>query len=686
MTDRYSGRSSDAPQAAQLDREHEERKRYEKASKARTGKKKADEEEELPAEKLDELYAKGKELFEAKHYQIELDEEGPHYKHRILKAGRCPTIKGLSIPFWFRPYRDIYQVDDIGAIRRSVFGDLPSDQKDVRKFWEPLWNPKSGDTSLSLYADRLLKMERLQKQRETHRILDYGQSFDPSGSLTGAKPAEFPRIWVPAREWFAPELQQLKFEDVFTIFPFAERELLKLILGRVGVGRANHLPPNFENPIDHTARMAAVIVGKDPGLGKSTLFNGLTAALNHCGFSTHTFKSTADRFGMRRAALADIAYKDDTSMASLKKFLSNEETKILVTNGLMQVEEKFQAAEQLMPRCVIIVNSNDWNQNFAYDLDPGIIDRIKILSTYREHEIRRLRHELPEDSVSAGTPDLRPRAHLSYLAEKLDVSIDALYLWTLRLATDRFWEVISDTENKSENSLEQEVRQWTTRQRIRFKADVTMAMINAMAFARAVRYYLPDAPEPADDEEIPEQGSLFIVPELTPEILYDYLKSFYFVGVDPAGYRLMNLMKERWNKGGRVSTHYYAGFREIRWETVKQCYTYYSDNQNQYNRDKSHGDQVKGMMDKITMRDGFKVGGGMTYLVDNWQHMREGIAPLLEEVKELMEEITPAEAQRLRNLEIRHATDKWMYRPDYSPDRAEVLREREWQRFMDSQG
>ena len=35
--------------------------------------------------------------------------------------------------------------------------------------------------------------------------------------------------------------------------------------------------------------------------------------------STHTFKSTEDRFGLKAAALADVAYKDDTAMKSLKK-------------------------------------------------------------------------------------------------------------------------------------------------------------------------------------------------------------------------------------------------------------------------------------------------------------------------------------------------------------------------------
>ena len=85
---------------------------------------------------------------------------------------------------------------------------------------------------------------------------------------------------MPARAWFDEKLQKVTLKDVFTIFPEAETEMLKMIIGRVGVGRSNHKPPNFLEAVDHTARMAAVIVGKDAGLGKSTIFNGMTAAFS----------------------------------------------------------------------------------------------------------------------------------------------------------------------------------------------------------------------------------------------------------------------------------------------------------------------------------------------------------------------------------------------------------------------
>jgi hypothetical protein len=402
--------------------------------------------------------------------------------------------------------------------------------------------------------------------------------------------------------------------------------------------------------------MAAVVVGKDAGLGKSTVFNGMTAAFSKCGFNTHTFKSTEDRFGLKAAALADVAYKDDTAMKSLRAFLSAEETKILITNGLFQAEEKFQNAEQIWPRCTIIVNSNDWNANFAYELDPGIIDRIKILSTYREYEVFKNQKHL-QGTASEGSPDLRPRAHIPFLANKLGVAPEALYLWCLRLATDRFWEVITDTEDPAINRLQVEVRYWTTRQRIRFKADVTQALVNAMAFAHALR-------TGAEDYE---------TPELTPEVLAEHLNSLYFVGVDPSCYELMNKMKRRWEEAGRPSTHYYQGFRELRWESVKKSIDWYGENVNSYSGGKTAPETIKSMMEMIIMRDGFKIGGGMTYVVENWENMRHATGEITEEVSFLLDTVNQQDHERILSSSVK-CYDEWLSNKNYSPDRAEKFR------------
>jgi hypothetical protein len=647
MSDRYSGNAFTDPQSVSIVQEAKERKpRGERFKKDKKG------EERPTATALSELYSKGVALLKSNFYTVELCEGAEHINHRILKPAPPPSVKGINYPASFQPLQDISTLEDFARIE-AVFDGAESE---VRDFWQPLYRPKSGESDLYAFTERLLKMRKIQSNQNIHDVLDYGQSFDPDGTLTGNSSVRNPRIWVPARKWFDPAFHSIGLEDIFTIFPHAERELLKLILGRVGVGRANHLPPGFSTPVDHTARMAAVVVGKDAGLGKSTIFNGMTAAFSKCGFHTHTFKSTEDRFGLKAAASADIAYKDDTAMRSLRQFLAAEETKILITNGLFQTEEKFQHAEQIWPRCTIIVNSNDWNANFAYELDPGIIDRIKILSTYREYEVFK-NQKLLQGTASEGSPDLRPRAHIPFMADKFGVSQEALYLWCLRLATDRFWEVITDTEDPAINRLQVEVRYWTTRQRIRFKADVTQALVNAMAFSHAARVGAKD----------------YQTPELTPDVLAEHLKSLYFVGVDPSCVDLMSKMKRQWEKAGRPSTHYYQGFRELRWESVSKCLEFFEQESTSLYNNKTAPEIVKVMMESIVMRDGFKIGGGMTYVVENWENMRHAEGEIIEEADSLIRELPEYVLNRLQNPQCKCNAD-WLANKEYSPDRAEKIR------------
>ena len=347
MTDRFSGKSFSDPQSEEIS----------KTVKARkfSSKKEDKEDKNKTPTNLSELYSKGIEHLRTFNFTVELDEGGDHVKHRILCPAPPQQVLGITYPGSFQPLQDISSLEDFTRIERA----FESAESEVRDFWTPLFRPKGGETDLGNFAERLLKMKRIQQNITIHETLDYGHSFDPDGSLTGNQAVRSPRVWVPAHSWFDEALHKVTLNDVFTIFPEAECEMLKMIIGRVGVGRSNHKPPNFLEPIDHTARMAAVIVGKDAGLGKSTIFNGMTAAFSKCGFMTHTFKSTEDRFGLKAAALADIAYKDDTAMRSLKAFLAAEETKILITNGLFQTEEKFQNSEQIWPKCVMLVNSND---------------------------------------------------------------------------------------------------------------------------------------------------------------------------------------------------------------------------------------------------------------------------------------------------------------------------------------
>jgi hypothetical protein len=620
------------------------------------GKAKGKDKEKSPDKALATVYQEGHTLLSQCGYHLELREGGDHCNHAILRPCAPQEFQGMEpYPKDFKPLQEIHTTEDLIKISSIFNADVCS--QETRDFWAPLHNPKPGESDLMAFSLRGLKMKRIAERQSFSEPVRLGHTFDPTGTLTDGKLVENPRIWVPAREWFCPSVRAVQFKDVFTIFPKAERMLLMLLIGRIGVGKSNHIPEGWDKPVAHTARMAGVIVGKDPGLGKSTLFNGMIAAFTKCGFTVQTFRSTKERFGMKATALSDIAYKDDTSLQSLKEFLACEETKTIVTNGRFQVEDKFMTPEQINSRTVFLVNSNDWNSKFAYDLDPGIIDRIKLISTYREVEVEKLKHQM-KGTVSDGSPDLRPNAHLPYLANKLGVSVDVLYLWCLRLATDYFWEVINDKSNPAVNPLQVEVRKWTTRLRIRFKADLTQSLINSMAFSWSLRT--------GNDE----------IPELNPVLLKDCMEHFYFLGVDPSAQPLVEKMKHRWEEVGRPSTHYYQGFREVRWESVRKALSLATDlttKEVSKNTTYTFAEIMKSVIEKIDLRDGFKLGGTANYVIESWENMRHGKDELIEDGKELIKLLDERLEGRIKNLNHR-CFDHWLDDIRYSPDSAETLR------------
>ena len=232
------------------------------AKEGRGGKATTEAKTKPPQKKSSKLYEEGVALFKGRGIHLELSNEGSHVYHKIWIPDRPKPLEGIKCPDAFLPQREMYSMEDFRLLE-TVLEQAPTDVKD---FWLPLVQPKSGDSDLQAFSERKLKMKAVQDSRDFYEVLDYQHTFDPSGSLTGNPPALHPRSWVPAREWFSEVLHSVTFEDVFTLFPYAENQLLKLLLGRVGVGRSGHLPPSFTEPVEHTARMAAVIIGNDPGL------------------------------------------------------------------------------------------------------------------------------------------------------------------------------------------------------------------------------------------------------------------------------------------------------------------------------------------------------------------------------------------------------------------------------------
>lgn len=594
------------------------------------------------------LYEEGIQAFKIAGFSVVADHNGDFCKHRIERGSRPKDIKGVNYPAWFKPSLPVTSPDDLKHLEYIINGQMGGMSAEAKDLWRPLVHPVRGETDLELYAVRILSLEKASESKDpTVTLL---QTFDPTGVHLGRR-APSPRAWIPAKEWFAPQLHNVRFEDVFTIFPKAENKILELILGRIGVGPSHQVPANGGDPIVHTSRSAAVIVGKDAGLGKSTTFDGLNSALTMCGFNVSTFRNTSERFGMKDIALSHVAYKDDTAMKTLRTFLSAEETKIMITGGLIHTEEKFQTAESVKSRTVIIANSNDWDPNFMYDIDSGIMDRIKVLSTYRESEL--VRRTKTIGGVSAGSPDLHPFNHIPWLANKLGVDEAALFLWCARLAADRFYGLITSKESKSGNALKDEVQMWSASLRIRWHANINSSIASAMTLSMAMRD--------------PSRRAT----ELSPATLLDFLKAFYFVGTDPSCYDLVEQMKRDWKEAGCPSNHYYTGFKEIRWETAKMAIEKGVDSLHS-NYKLSYSDFIKEVLGVVSLRDGFKVSQSHVHMASVWQSTRIEEQDLRDKAEQYLSTLPEEYRNRVRSKEDSY--DSWLLDDNYSPDRAEEFR------------
>lgn len=209
--------------------------------------------------KRTKLYSLGIEHFSNFGIFPVLDRNAPHCGHQIFVTKKPPEVKGVNYDPSFLPKIPIFDQEDFNRVE-SALSSLPN--ADSKEFWQPLVEPKN-DSELFRFVERLISMEKTRNNFSAQTPKRYGLTHDPSNKGVFGKLAENPISWIPAREWFSETIRNnLRFEDVFTIFPQAEIDIIKLWLGRVAVGPSNHIPDNHDTPIRHTARMGLVIVGK----------------------------------------------------------------------------------------------------------------------------------------------------------------------------------------------------------------------------------------------------------------------------------------------------------------------------------------------------------------------------------------------------------------------------------------
>lgn len=406
---------------------------------------------------VDERYHLGIEILEDSNFKVIPEVGGPFAHHQVYVL-KSPVEHGIRYPDEFKVWRKLQTRAELSLLEETILG-MP---EPITELFLPFLIYKRH-APIHNHAYQLVRAEANKLARDSHQPLELGISPDPILGSTSKEIREFaPRAFVPKKEWFDPKLYSLDIQDILNLFPEAEAELLALIIGRSVVGLSNHLPPGWTEPIKHTSRMAAIIVGEDPGLGKSTLFRYWLDAVHSVGYQSQTFSDLGAQFNLGEVVTADIIYKDDITDKRLRSLTESEVTKTLITaTDLLRVEEKGENAYNVRPRGTLFVNSNNFNPRLVYGVDPGIADRLKLLATKRATEISEIE---------------RPHYRIPRLAEEYGVNANALLLYFTRLCADKFLDTLkSDT-------LKDRVEELTTGCQIKFEKDATGQLLSSVIF------------------------------------------------------------------------------------------------------------------------------------------------------------------------------------------------------------
>lgn len=621
---------------------------------------------------LKELYDTGLAMLTEADFQLVRDRFGDNCLHYIYVCREPKEIKGITYPTVFKP---VQHLDDDGKGLdkiRQLFEEQPGRTEpwvELKRFWEPLYTRDNSDkTLLYRWTDGLLSSDENNAAAEAGSVLDFGQTFDPSGELVQNGCASNPRVWVPARSWFDPAIQKVKLSDIFTLLPEAELRLMSLFLGRLGVGPTNHVPsgPGWHEAIQHTYRMAVILYGRYQGQGKSTLAKKLIAGLSRCGFSSATFRDVSDRFGGADVARADLAYKDDTSRSMLKGFVSSVEAKELISGAMVQVEEKHKNATTVSPKAVFWLNTNEWCSEFERVMDSGMTDRTKVLSCFSNKELARLQAGETVGgrsligSESEGTPDIKPTGHIKWLADKLNCEPEALMLWCVRLAVDDFWRIIyTDQKANTQNQLEIETRRWTTRLRKQLPVEATQSLVQMLVLSRALRAKDPTA---------------YDMPQLTSlDTLIEHIRDYQFVVADKSCFNIRELMKDRWEAEGRAQLHYWSGNRAVSPPSLTKLLKAHNEMEfNEFGTPKAQNEAFGLVLKHLTMRDGNQPPSSATDWIDAWTEVRADVEDLRREAKLLRDAMSDEEVIRLLDDNASPTLD-WLNDRSYSPDKAQKL-------------
>lgn len=232
-------------------------------------------------------------------------------------------------------------------------------------------------------------IEILNPSNQKPKIAEYAKlvasNNEISKILTVFKAEDYSTRFIPPLPGFPIEMQELEFADIYPLLPDAELKAYALSWGRACMGGNSAILNGLR--FTCTYRNASVVIGKDPGQGKSFFMNYATQAMHLCGYHTTQFDFSGSEFGTAGYARSDISWIDDIDPDSQTQFYKLSKLKSLISGGSVYAVNKFEKGGEVTSKMVLMVNANSYNPQDISNMDSGLRSRINFLDCYNNSQL-----------------------------------------------------------------------------------------------------------------------------------------------------------------------------------------------------------------------------------------------------------------------------------------------------------
>lgn len=561
---------------------------------------------------------------------------GYHSLYEEHNPAKDPTSpKSIKFPTWFQflvPASEIrLETAQETILDDDVLHEISSDEQE---FAVPLFIYRSGRSSD--ITDHVLGVENLKAMR--HKKLGGGKyplgiAYSPA-TMQGKKDAvRETYAYIPEKDWFSEELQELGFEDIIRIFPYHEAQMMRLLIGRACVGRTGAVHPATQKIIEHGFRKAGVIIG-EPGVGKTLTLNGIINAMKYVGYDVASMGDFGSRFNQGSVVTSHLAYNDDLTLDSLERMLKAHSFKSVVTGGCEKVEQKGIDAIEVVANTVILANCNEWRPEITYNLDSGAISRMAPISTYRLFEI--------EDMSQKEGHDVHPGSHIEWLCKEYNTDSMSLFLRVLRDCTDFFLKKCSGSED------------------VHFYSEQLMPYFCIQLHKNALECFIRFGFLAYAIRQRQAQGDW--LPELTLNSMSDLINHVRFLMIDKRANSFRNALKADWEDKNRQSSHPYWAQRKLLITSVDKAYEVF----NTFKQDRDVAIATENAFEVLRLRDGFSMGRKMSPIVRTWETIKGEKSNIYKLASRVLETLPKEDREILFDNNLR--TDvSWVYDSSYDP-------------------